>query len=122
VSTDAIRIKDLRLPAHIGVTDEEQASPQVVCVDLVMYADLSKPGISDDLADTVDYDKVLTEVSELIRSSKSRLLEHLAEEIANLISRYEVVERATVEITKEEFRPPGIDFGGVSVRIERTFT
>ena len=122
MSADAIRIKDLRLPAHIGVTDEEQSRPQVVRVDLVMYANLSKPGLSDDLADTVDYNEVLNAVSELVRSSKSRLLENLAEEIANLISRYSAIDRATVEIAKEEFRPPGIDFGGVSVRIERTFT
>lgn len=122
MSTDAIRIKDLRIPTHIGVTDEEQSRPQMVCVNLAMYADLTKSGISDDLADTVDYDRVLAEVSDLIRSSKSKLMEHLADEIANLISRYRLVDRVTVEITKEEFRPTGIDFGGVSVRIERTFT
>ena len=61
-------------------------------------------------------------MTELVRSSKARLLEHLGEEIANLISRYPVVDHVTVEITKEELRIEGVDFGGVSVRIERTFT
>ena len=112
----------LRIPTHIGVTDEERSRPQVVVVDVVMHADLARSGISDDLADTVDYDSVLREITDLVRSSKFQLLERLAEEIANLISRYRGVERVTVEITKEELRIEGIDFGGVSVRIERTFT
>ncbi|MEA2447194.1 MAG: 7,8-dihydroneopterin aldolase/epimerase/oxygenase [Actinomycetota bacterium] len=122
MNSDVIRIKDLRIPTHIGVTDEEQSRPQVVCVDVAMQVPLARAGISDDLSDTIDYDAVLREISELVRSSKSRLLEHLAEEIAQLISRHRLVERATVEITKEEFRPAGIDLGGVSVRIERIFT
>ena len=91
-------------------------------VDVVLHADLSRAAISDDLADTVDYDRLLREISDLVRSSKFQLLERLAEEIANLISRYQGVDRVTVEITKEELRLEGIDFGGVSVRIERTFT
>lgn len=117
-----IRIADLKVPTHIGVTDEERSQPQIVAVDVVMYADLSRAGISDDLADTVDYDRVASEVSDLVRSSKFRLLERLAHEIANLISKYRVVTRVTVEITKQELRLEGIDFGGVSVRIERTFS
>jgi FolB domain-containing protein len=120
--SDAVFIKNLKVPVHIGVTDEERSRPQTVSIDVAMHADLAKAGISDDLADTVDYDRVLRDVVELVGSSKSRLMEHLAGEIADLISRHRLVERVTVEITKDEFRPTGIDFGGVSVRIERTFS
>ena len=121
MSSDAIMIRKLRVPTHIGVTDEERARPQVVSVDLTMHADLRRSAISDDLADTVDYDRVLVEITGLIRSSKTRLMEHLAEEIANHISRYPLIDRVTVEISKPEFRPGGIDVAGVSVKIERTF-
>jgi FolB domain-containing protein len=120
MSSDAISIKNLKIPTHIGVTDEERSQPQTVSVDVTMYADLRAAGISDDLADTVDYDRVLRDVDELVRASKTDLLEHLAEEVTQLISRHGLVERVTVEITKDEFRSSGIDFGGVSVRIERT--
>lgn len=118
---DSIEIRGLRVPTHLGWPDEERAREQTVSIDLSLHCDLSKAAVSDDLADTVDYDSLIREVDDLVRSSKSRLVEHLAEEIANLISRYRVVDRVTVEIHKIELELPGIDMGGVSVRIERSF-
>lgn len=120
--SDAIEIKGLRVKTHVGWPEEERAQPQAVIIDLTLHADLSKAGLSDDLADTVDYDAVIKEITELVASSKSRLLEHLGEEIATSISRYRLVDRVTVEIRKEEFPPPGMDLGGVNVRIERDFS
>ena len=122
MSSDAIRITGLRVETHIGVTDEERAEPQTIVIDLSLYADLTKAGISDDLADTIDYDAVITQVSELVRSSKPRLLEHLAEEIANLISRFRLVDRVTVEARKERLPDPSAEVEAVTVRIERVFT
>ncbi|HWL65057.1 MAG TPA: dihydroneopterin aldolase [Actinomycetota bacterium] len=119
---DSISIDGIRAETHIGWPDEERAEAQVVLIDLVLHCDLSRSGLTDDLADTVDYDTVISEVRELVRSSKSRLLEHLAEEIATLISRNPLVERVTVQIRKEAFPGPGAGVEGVSVGIERTFT
>ncbi len=122
MSHDAIKITGLRVQTHIGVTDEEQAESQTVVVDLSLHADLTKAGISDDLADTIDYDAVINGVTELVRSSKPRLLEHLAEEIVNLISRFRLVDRVTVELRKERLPGPSADVEAVTVRIERVFT
>ncbi len=122
MSSDAIEISGLRLQTYIGVTDEERAEPQAIVVDLRLDADLTKAGISDDLADTIDYDAVINDVSELVRSSKPRLLEHLAEEIANLISRFRLVDRVTVEVRKERLPGPSTNVEAVTVRIERVFT
>ena len=118
---DRIDIRGLRVPTRIGWTDEERAEPQIVSIDLSLQADLSKAGRSDDLVDTVDYDGLIREVDELVRSSSSRLLEHLGEEIATSISHFEFVRGVTVEIHKIELKLPGIDLGGVSVTVERTF-
>ena len=122
MTTDTIDIRNLRVPAHVGWTDEERARTQVVAIDLTLHCDLSKAGLSDDLSDTVDYDRLIREVDDLVRSSKSRLLEHLGEEIATSISRYPLVDRVTVVLHKIELELSGIDLGGVSVKIERTFT
>lgn len=122
MSFDAIHIRDLRIPTHIGWTDEERADPQIVSLDIALHADLSKAGMSDDLADTVDYDALIRELDTLVRSSKARLMEHLCEEVVNSISRYRLVDRVTVEMRKISLDLEGIDMGDVSVRIERTFT
>ena len=122
MTVDSIDITGITAETHIGWPDDERSVPQVVIVDLVLHCDLSRAGLTDDLADTVDYDEVIAGVRDLIRSSKSRLLEHLAEEIATLISRNRLVERVTVRIRKEAFPQPGSGVEEVSVAIERTFT
>jgi FolB domain-containing protein len=118
---DAIEIRALRVPTHIGWADDERSREQIVSIDLTLHCDLSKASLSDELADTVDYDTLIREVDQLVRSSKSRLLEHLAEEIGTSISRYRLIDRVTVEIHKIELTLEGIDMGDVSVRIERSF-
>ena len=122
MSRDSIEIRGLRVPTHVGWTDEERSKQQTVSIDLTLHADLSKAGLSDELADTIDYDTLIREIDGLVRASKTRLIEHLAEEIATLISRFRVVERVTVEISKIDLQLEGVEFGKVSVRIERTFT
>jgi FolB domain-containing protein len=119
---DVISIEGLRVPTLIGVTEEERSAPQDVEIDLELYLDLSRAGISDDLADTVDYDGLVRDVADLVRSSKASLMEHLAEDIATLISRNQLVERVTVKLRKSELSLPGLKQGGVSVTIERTFS
>jgi FolB domain-containing protein len=119
---DVITVVGLRVPTLIGMTEEERSTPQDVEIDLALHLDLSRAGISDDLADTVDYDGLVRDVAELVRSSKSNLMEHLAEEIATSISRNQLVERVTVTLRKPRLSLPGLELGGVSVTIERTFS
>ena len=115
---DWIEIRDLRVPARIGVTEEERAVPQPLVIDLSIGLSSRKAGLTDDLSDTLDYEIVMRKVTELVRSSDVKLLERLAEEIAGLISHFPGVDRVTVELTKEE-APVSEDVGRVKVRIER---
>lgn len=116
--TDVIRIKGLRVETHIGVSEEERAKPQTVVVDAEVRTDLSRAGGSDDLSHTVDYGHVVERVAASIRSGEAHLLEHLAEEIAALISGFERVTGVTVEVGKAS-PPVSEEVSGVSVRIER---
>lgn len=122
MSTDTIEIRGLRVPTHLGWSDEERERTQVVSIDLSLHADLSKAAHSDDLADTVDYDQLVRQVDELVRSSSFRLLEHLGERIADSISHHKLVERVSVVMHKVELELEGIDLEDVSVRVERTFS
>ncbi len=116
--SDALRIRDLRVPAHIGVTADERAVAQHLLIDLDIYADLSKSARTDELADTLDYDALVASVAELVKSTACRLLENLAARIAESVAADPRVQSVIVEIAKE--RPPvAQDVGSISVRLER---
>ncbi|MDP9226569.1 MAG: dihydroneopterin aldolase [Actinomycetota bacterium] len=115
---DRISISDLRVDTRIGVTEEERAEPRTVVIRLDIWADLDRPGISDELGDTVDYHSVTRDVADLVRSTEAKLLEHLAERIAALITGINGVRGITVEVIKES-PPISEDVRAVSVRIER---
>lgn len=115
---DVITIRDLRVETHIGVTKEERSRTQTVAINIDIEADLAKAGQSDDLADTIDYDRVATRVADLVRSTEAHLLESLAEKIADFVFSNDGVLGVTVEISKE--RPPiDEDVGAVVVTLER---
>ena len=57
-SKDKIKITDLSLRCIIGINDDERIKKQDVVINIVMYCDLSVPGQSDDIDDTVDYKKL----------------------------------------------------------------
>jgi dihydroneopterin aldolase len=115
---DSIIVRDLRVKAHVGVTEEERSRAQLLIVSVVLYTDLRKAGKSDDLGDTVDYGRVTSEIEALVTSTEASLLEHLAEKIAGLIAAMPGINGVTVEIAKDA-PPIEQEVGCVAVRIER---
>ncbi len=116
--TDVIRIRDLRVEAHIGVTDEERARPQWLLISLDVFGDFRVAGASDDLQDAVDYGTLVSDVAGLVRTTHVKLLERLGEVIAGALLASKRVERVFVDIAKEA-PPVEEDVGRLSVAIER---
>lgn len=115
---DRILIKGLREMGVHGVLPEEQVRPQPFEVDLELMVDLVSSGVSDDLADTVDYGAVCEAVSRVISTERHELIERMASRIAEVCSADPRVHRVVVEVRK--MRPPVramVDH--VAVRIER---
>lgn len=115
---DSIIVRDLRVKAHVGVTEQERSQAQLLIVSVVLYTDLRKAGKSDDLADTVDYGRVTGEIEELVTTTEAALLENLAEKIAGHIAAMPGINGVTVEIGKDA-PPIAQEVGCVAVRIER---
>lgn len=89
---DKVFIEGLVIEALIGNYDWERRAPQRLRFDLWMDCDCRTAGLSDKVADTVDYAKVVDRMSEICASSRYRLLEALAEEIAaRLLDEFPVV-------------------------------
>lgn len=117
---DHILIRDLRLQTRVGVEENERAHRQNVLVTMDIETDVTTAATSDDLADTVDYDRVVRDVAALVEGGERRLLEHLAEQVATVISRFNGVRGVTVEIAKEAPPVPQV-VGQIAVRIHRRF-
>ena len=117
--TDHIFVRDLKVDAKVGLTDEERSRPQGLTINIEIATNLRAAGTSDDIEHTIDYGEVAMAAADLVRSTEVKLLETLAEQIAARITASEGVEMVTVEIAKDA--PPIPErLRDVGVRIERT--
>ena len=82
---DKMILTGIEVFGYHGCSDEEQKLGQKFYVDVELDLDLSKAGLSDDFADTVDYVKILQCVEEIVGGTPRRLIESVAENLAQKI-------------------------------------
>ncbi len=101
-----------------GVREAERAQPQEFKVDIEVECDLTKAGLTDKLADTVDYTKIRTIAKEVIEGESAQLIETLASRIADQVLQMQSVETVSVRIAKQPASMQPID--AAAVRLNRT--
>lgn len=117
--TDRIFLNGMRFYGFHGVLDAENEIGQIFVVDVELLTDLTDAGVSDDVADTVNYAEVYGDVKAIMEGEPKNLLEHLADLIAKRInSHYNRVLETKVKITKETPPIPG-HYDGVGIEITR---
>ena len=82
---DIIYLRDLRIDAIIGIYDWERRMKQTVILDLEMAADISKAAGSDHIADALNYKSVARRLIGFVEESEFKLVETLAERIAEIV-------------------------------------
>jgi len=82
---DIIYLHGLKVDCIIGLWEWERRTTQIVTIDLDLAVDVRRAGVSDQVADTLDYKKVAKRVSAFVRESRFQLVEALTEGIASLI-------------------------------------
>jgi len=116
IMSDLIRVIDLEVFSRIGVPEEERREPQRLLVSLEMRVEsISEAAKSDDLALTVNYYRVAERVKALAATGERKLIETLAEEMADVLLKEFQIGKLTVEIKK--FVLPDARY--VAVKIER---
>jgi 7,8-dihydroneopterin aldolase/epimerase/oxygenase len=80
--TGSILIEKLDIYAYHGFFAEEERLGQRFTLDLVLRTDLRPSAISDALADTVDYGKVVRVVTKAFTGRRFNLLEAAAQAVA----------------------------------------
>lgn len=116
---DAVVLTGLRVLGRHGAAPGEQDQAQPFEIDLEVGADLAPAGRSDDLADTVDYGRLVEAVAAVVSGERHALLERLAERITEVALADARVVTVTVEIRK--LRPPvPVDLASAAVRLVRS--
>ena len=82
---DKVFIKDLEVEAVIGVYDWEREVRQLISINLEMNFNTKKAGRSDRIDDALNYKNISKCIIELTESSKSKLIESLAQKIAKTV-------------------------------------
>lgn len=82
---DTVFVRDLRIETIVGIWDWERRMPQTVSIDLEMAADIRTPAGTECIEDCLDYKKVSKRVISLVQQSKFKLVETMAERIAETI-------------------------------------
>ncbi len=97
---DRIVVEGLRADSVIGLYEWERMIRQELRIDLVLHCDLRAAGASDDVADTVDYKALTNDVRERVETSRYRLIETLACDIAEECLAHSRVARVEVRVNK----------------------
>jgi dihydroneopterin aldolase len=95
---DALNIKSLSVFTKIGVHDWEQRINQQLLIDITIPSDFQE--CNDNIANTLDYDALCTTVTTLVESNSFKLIETVANSIADLIKRDFQVAQVSVAVSK----------------------
>jgi dihydroneopterin aldolase len=112
--TFRIFLNDVRIYAYHGVMKQESRVGGWYRVSLAVDYDFSEALETDDVADTLDYSKLLDIVKREMQTP-SKLIEHVAGRICkSLFSSFSNIHSAEIKITKEN-PPMGSDTAGAGV-------
>ncbi|WP_249872191.1 dihydroneopterin aldolase [Oceanobacillus saliphilus] len=116
---DKILLNNMQFYGFHGLLPEENKLGQRFNVDVELYLDLKKAGNTDNMHDSVHYGHVYDVVKEVVEGEAKKLIEAVAERIANeLLSSFELLEACRVKVIKPDPPIPG-HYQSVAVEIYR---
>lgn len=116
--TDRIALTGLRAFGYHGVLPGERRDGQEFVVDVVLHLDVREAADTDDVARTVHYGELASQLAAVVGGEPVDLLETLATRLAGTCLAHERVERVEVTVHKPQ-APIAVPFADVSVTVER---
>lgn len=109
-------VRDLEIVVSVGVHEHEKRYEQRIIVAADLFVRDDYDGVSDRLADVLDYGKVVDGIIRLVQGEHVNLIETLAERIASQCLADTRVESVRVQIEKPDVMP---SCRSVGIEIER---
>ena len=116
---DRIRLEGMIFYGFHGISPAEQELGQRFVVDVEVQRDLRPAGVSDDPEDTVNYSRMFRLVKEVMEGPSRRLLENLAETIAQRILEDFDVDSVRIKVKKPEVPMKGSILAHAGVELFR---
>ena len=111
---DTIVLKNMAFYGYHGNLDSEQSQGQRFFVDVQVRTDLTKPGQTDNLEDSINYVEIYDIVNEIMTGESYHLLEKLGALIADaLYQRYQGIVGLSVAVRK-----PSVPIAGILDYVE----
>ncbi len=116
---DEIRIENLQVYAHHGVFAEENEKGQNFYINAVLYTNIRKAGLNDDLTLSTHYGEVAQFIHDYMQNNTYKLIETVAERLAEaVLLTFPLIQSIDLEIRKPE-APIPLSFSSVSVKVNR---
>lgn len=119
LANDKIIIENLEVFAHHGVLAEEQEKGQTFLINAVLYTDIHRAGLEDNLFYSIDYGQICQFITRWMQENTYQLLEAVAEKMSKaILLKYDRIAAVDLEVRKPQ-APIPLPFGCVSVKIHR---
>ncbi|XP_074274139.1 dihydroneopterin aldolase 1-like [Silene latifolia] len=117
IDQDKLILSGLTFYGFHGVKPEERTLGQRFVVDVDAWTDLRDAGISDNVADTIDYTEIYSIVKQVVEGPPHNLLESIAHHIAsNTFAKFARVSAVRVKVKKPHVPVHGqMDYLGVEI-------
>ncbi|KMT04974.1 hypothetical protein BVRB_7g171370 [Beta vulgaris subsp. vulgaris] len=114
---DKLILRGLKFHGYHGVKPEERTLGQKFVIDVDAWMDLRKPGISDQLSDTISYTEIYRIVKGVVEGTPQNLLESVAHQIASItFSKFPQISAVRVKVGKPHVAVQGqLDYLGVEI-------
>ena len=116
---DAILLHGIQVPAALGVTAVERRMRRPVLLDLEIESQLSRPGRTDRIRDTIHYKRVFEVVEDVAANREHKLVEALAERICHAVLAKFDADAVSVTVRKPSPIAGVLAYAGVRIRRTR---
>ncbi|HEY3326782.1 MAG TPA: dihydroneopterin aldolase [Novimethylophilus sp.] len=113
---DIIFLQEVKIQTVLGVPEWERMRPQTVVLDIELAMPHSRSCQTDAIEDTIDYGQIVARIRQQLAEKSFRLVEALAEDVAQLVIREFGTPWIKVRVAKPSILP---DVKQLGVVIER---
>ena len=120
MSQDILRLRNMRFFAYHGLFPQENELGQHYEVDLDLHGDFRRAGCDDDIAQAINYPEVYALVEEVVTGEPCKLVEALADRIAEKVGSHCAPIDLVVRVRKPH-PPVAAQFDGIEVELRRSY-